>query len=81
MNPHLFVKVFHNRVYAYSSGSKFLEVSGKLAEWIESHQKTLDAYDSAEEEVLYCHILKRGNVLTHPLTQTRTKPPLIQSEQ
>ena len=59
MNPHLFVKAFHNRVYAYSSGSKFLEVSGKLAEWIESNQKTLDAYDSAEEEVLYCHILTR----------------------
>ena len=31
----VFVKAFHNRVYAYSSGSKFSEVTYPLQQWME----------------------------------------------
>ena len=35
VNSQLFVKTFHNRVYSYSSGSKFTEVTHPLTQWKE----------------------------------------------
>ena len=35
VNRPVFVKAYHNRVYAYSSGSKFAEVTYPLEQWIE----------------------------------------------
>ena len=35
VNRDLFVKAFHNRVYTYSSGSKFAEVAYPLEQWLE----------------------------------------------
>lgn len=34
-NRHLFVKAYHNRVYSYSSGTKFAEVSHPLTKWLD----------------------------------------------
>ena len=39
MNKNTFIKAYHNRVYAFSSGSKFDEVMGPLSKWIEHHQE------------------------------------------
>ena len=35
VNRQLFVKAYHNRVYSYSSGSKFAEVAYPLTQWKE----------------------------------------------
>ena len=35
VNRNVFVKTFHNRVYTYSSGSKFSEVTYPLQQWME----------------------------------------------
>ena len=50
MNKDLFVKAFHNRVYSYSSGTKFAEVSDDLNDWLETAQKAMDAYAQDPED-------------------------------
>ena len=39
MNRRAFVKAFHNRVYFFSSGTKFMQVSTTLSKWIEKHEE------------------------------------------
>ena len=34
LNRNSFIKAYHNRVYSYSSGTKFLEVTDKLERWM-----------------------------------------------
>ena len=39
MNQDDFVKAFHNRVYAFSSGTKFTMVTKNLSDWIDTMRK------------------------------------------
>ena len=39
VNRHLFVKSYHNRVYSYSSGSKFKDVAEPLVKWLDQQKK------------------------------------------
>ena len=41
VNRQLFVKAYHNRVYSYSSGSKFTEVAYPLTQWKEQLEAEL----------------------------------------
>ena len=38
LNRSLFIKGYHNRVYSYSSGTKFLEVTAQLQRWFDGVQ-------------------------------------------
>ena len=44
LNREAFVKAFHDRMYYYSSGTKFCEVFGPLSTWMTSQDKLHDAY-------------------------------------
>ena len=39
MNQDDFVKAFHNRVYAFSSGTQFSVVSSELQEWVKKYSR------------------------------------------
>jgi len=44
MNKDLFIKAFHNRVYAYSSGTKFKEVCEDLEKWVKKQEVLHEMY-------------------------------------
>ena len=46
MNKNTFIKAYHNRLYAFSSGSKFDEVMGPLSKWLEKHQALRDKWSA-----------------------------------
>lgn len=48
MNQDDFVKAFHNRVYSFSSGTKFAEVAQKLMDWIQKMKEAKDKPDPAK---------------------------------
>ena len=52
MNKETFVKAFHNRVYAFSSGSKFGEISGELMDWMRTAQKVFDSFKTTNDGVI-----------------------------
>ena len=53
INRDAFVKSYHDRMYFYSSGTKFCEVSVKLAEWQIKQDKLHAAYKLKEHEEGY----------------------------
>ena len=58
LNREAFVKAFHDRMYYYSSGTKFLEVSTELSKWMTRQDKL----HAAPEDPVRIH------PLTHPST-------------
>ena len=44
MNRNSFIKAFHNRVYSFSSGSKFEIVVGPLHDWIDERKSRLKSW-------------------------------------
>ena len=58
MNRELFIKAYHNRVYAYSSGSKFKEVCGDVAAWVEKHEVLYEKYKAQPDVrmLTYLHL-------------------------
>ena len=44
MNKTLFSKAYHDRLYYFSSGSKFMSIGGKLQEWIKQQEKAIEEY-------------------------------------
>ena len=45
VNRLLFIKTYHNRAYAYSSGTKFTTVCAPLKKWLKKREKILEDYD------------------------------------
>ena len=69
LNKDVFVKAFHNRLYSFSSGSKFSEVADALQDWFATAQSALQAYDPDATEV-HPHPHTHTRSLTHSLTCT-----------
>ena len=44
MNKTLFSKAYHDRLYYFSSGSKFMVIAGKLQDWMIEQDKTIEEY-------------------------------------
>ena len=45
LNRTTFCKAYHDRLYYFSSGSKFMQIGGALQEWITKGKKKKDDYD------------------------------------
>ena len=50
MNKDIFTKAFHDRCYAYSSGTKFEEVVTPLKKWMKDLEKARKEYDQQVDE-------------------------------
>ena len=44
VNKKLFTKAYHDRMYYYSSGTKFNMVTGELSQWMDKQQKAYDRF-------------------------------------
>ena len=44
MNKKTFTKAYHDRLYYFSSGSKFMEVSGRLNKWMDERNKERNTF-------------------------------------
>ena len=49
INQAIFVKAYHDRMYFYSSGTKFSMIVGPLQDWQTKHQRALKAFDGNDE--------------------------------
>ena len=44
MNKKTFSKAYHDRLYYFSSGSKFMEISGRLSKWMDDQNEERKAF-------------------------------------
>ena len=72
MNRALFIKAYHNRVYAFSSGTKFSAVCGDLKKWLNTHQRVWDDFVDGQDD---------GVISTHTIQHTLLTRTLLPSHQ
>ena len=48
LNQNTFIKAYHDRMYFYSSGTKFGMIVGPLQQWQHKHQRVLEQFDAGE---------------------------------
>ena len=51
LNKELFIKSWHNRVYSYSSGTKFNKAAEELSTWFDKHEKLWDKRGESSDDV------------------------------
>ena len=50
INQTIFVKAYHDRMYFYSSGTKFGMIVGPLQDWQTKHERALKAFKGDDKE-------------------------------
>ena len=66
LNQDEFVKAYHDRMYYFSSGTKFALVSAPLNAWMDQQDRKRDAY--AADHVRHCYSHYDVCAVTHTLT-------------
>ena len=72
MNKNLFIKAYHNRVYAFSSGSKFSEVMDPLQAWLKSGKERRDKWEEDHGVIDTAFKLKKIITILSFVTSTST---------
>ena len=79
LNRDLFVKAWHNRVYSFSSGTKFGQAASELKLWFDERKEKWDRLlneDISDVDVsTHAHTHAHTCIHTHTLTHTRGRYP------